>query len=475
MFRTVFVVIAFVLLAVLALSPAVPARAEMPESQTAVAEAPDTAAIMTSAELVAMADEVAGEVAELRGWPFKTPVPKNVRTEDELRAYMIETFAKDFPGDLPDRIGASMSMVGLLPAGADLLSLMMDVLMNQVGGFYDPPTKTFYMINRQGVSMPPAVMQMMVAHELTHALDDQYVSLDALVHTYERTEDSDFAVASVVEGSATILMSRYLTRLQLAGKLTMQDLTALMESEMERSKPLLEAPPYFHTIIARYTLGMLFLLKGDLTLLMNADAGQTVGDRFLAAAADPPRSSEQILHPEKYWDESRRDLPVTVDDAAVEQLLAGMDLGVRHRETFGEILVAMACRPDGAALDLVNASSASAWTDSAAMGWGGDRFYLAAPEGFSRRGHGRPRAGALPSIDELRGLWITAWDTPVDRDEFTEAYLAVRADNGGKVVLMGDRVAAVLFNLNEAETTTLEKALVVSPPAFTQGDAVWTP
>jgi hypothetical protein len=467
--------LAVVLLGAFALLSAGSAVAEMPESQTAVADAPDTAAVMTSAELVAMADEVADEVAELRGWPFKTPVPKNVRTEDELRAYMIETFAKDFPGDLPDRVGASLSMVGLLPAGADLMSLMMDVLMNQVGGFYDPPTKTFYMINRQGVSMPPAVMQMMVAHELTHALDDQYVSLDALVHTYERTEDSDFAVASVVEGSATILMSRYLTRLQLAGKLTMQDLTALMESEMERSKPLMEAPPYFHTIIARYTLGMLFLLRNDLTLLMNPDAGKIVGDRFLAAAADPPRSSEQILHPEKYWEEGKRDLPVTVDDAAVEQILAEMDLAVRHRETFGEILVAMACRPEGTGLDLMNASSAAAWTDSAAMGWGGDRFYLLAPEGFSRRGHGRPRAGTLPPVDDLRGLWITAWDTPRDRDEFTTAYLATRADNGGKVVLMGDRVAAVLFNLNEAESAALEKALVASPPAFAQGDAPWTP
>jgi hypothetical protein len=252
-----------------------------------------------------------------------------------------------------------------------------------------------------------------------------------------------------------------------------------MESEAERSKPFLEAPAYFHTIVGRYTLGMLFLLRNNMGLLLSPDAGKTVGERFLAAAKNPPVSSEQILHPAKYWEDAQRDLPVTINDESVKRILAKAGLASLHHDTFGEILIAITCRPAGDALNLMNASSAAAWTDSAAIGWGGDRFYLLAPRGDDAdegsAGSSVESDRPMPPAEDLRGLWITAWDTPADRQEFTAAYAVEHGEDGPRFVLMGDRAAALLFHMDEGEAAALEDALLTSPPVFLKGDKNWMP
>ena len=271
---------------------------------------------MDAAALIAMADSVEAEVATIDGRPFKHPVKKDFYDEDQLRSYLRKEIAKEYPPERSNRTGAILHMTGLLPDSVDFESTLEAVLMNQVGGFYDPESEAFYMVRRGGVQFGPQVEEIMVAHELTHALDDQYVSLDSLIANHPQSQDADFALGGAVEGSATAIMSIYTTRLQLSGKLRMSDLTQIMESEAERSRPFLEAPPYFQTFLAQYTCGMLFLSPGGLLGLASPEAGAKVGARFLTAARDLPRSSEQILHPGKYWNAAERDDPVTVDEGS---------------------------------------------------------------------------------------------------------------------------------------------------------------
>jgi hypothetical protein len=216
----------------------------------------------------------------------------------------------------------------------------------------------------------------------------------------DRTQDGEFVTGALVEGSATEIMSRYLLRAQASGGITMADMQGLMESETERSRVFLEAPPYFQTLLANYTCGMNFLLEGKLALL-GQETEVDGGKNFLRAVADPPRSSEQILHPEKYWDRDRRDEPkrVTIPNPsrALGEGWTRAGAGILGELTLGSLVGAKT--PDAAEL----ASGQTVWTNAAASGWGGDRFELWT--------HG----------DAAVVLLVTVWDTAKDAEEFEAA------------------------------------------------------
>jgi hypothetical protein len=397
---------------------------------------------MTSAALIALADSVQSEVEMLRGWTFKHPVAKDVRSPEQLHAFLMESLDREYPDDRFPHVQAFLRTVGLLPDTVALESTMVSVLMNQVAGFYDPATRGFNMVNLDNMHLPPAMLRILIAHELTHALDDQYVSLDSLLFAVEPTEDAQFAVAAVAEGSATELMTRYLARMQMTGALSTEELGSLMKSEMDRSRPFLESPPYFASIVGRYTCGMWFLLRNDLTALMNVNGDSGVGKVLPQVWARLPQSSEQILHSEKYWDEATRDEPVVVDDEAVRGVLSAAGARVLHTNTVGEALCAVLTRTPSDGFSVMTAASASAWTNAAASGWGGDRFYL-----LGAAGADGPSAGATrdASTRPARGMWITAWDTPTDRDEFVAAYAPVAEARGAVAVIVGERSAVYVY------------------------------
>jgi len=275
-----------------------------------------------------------------------------------------------------------------------------------------------------------------------------------LLQARERTEDGEFVVSSLVEGSATALMTTYVAQSQLAGELDTSDLMEIMESEKERSAVFFEAPIYFQTLIAFYSCGMGFLLEGDLASVIGG--GEKVGENFLAAAADLPRSSEQILHPEKYWTEDR-DEPVVVDDEAVMELLASLGHEVVGKNTAGEILMGVVTTDPDREFNAMASGMSAYWTNKAAMGWGGDRFYL-----------GETDSG-------WTGLWVTLWDTPEDRDEFVTKYSTRVMDPSRNWFALGEHGAVFLFGLDEEPAKTIEEALLESPPEFTKDGESWTP
>jgi len=476
------------LLLLAALLPAPPSLARSAEVEPA--EPPDSvsvAAPLEPGDLVAMADSVEAQVALIDGRPFKRPVRKDVYGEDQLRAYLRKEIDEEYPPARTARTAAILHLTGLLPDSVDFRGTLETVLMNQVGGFYDPQTEAFYMVRRSGVTFGPQVEEIMVAHELTHALDDQYVSLDSLMKAHPESQDADFALGGVVEGSATAIMSIFTTRLQLSGKLRMSDLTQLMESEAKRSRPFLEAPPYFQTFLAQYTCGMLFLSPGGLLGLAAPEAGAKVGARFLTAAHDLPRSSEQILHPGKYWNAAERDDPVIADEAPVAAAAGSAGLAILGEDTLGEILTAILTTPAGEYVNALTAAGASAWTNPAAEGWGGDRFYLLgpaagpAPDGGwdRRRPRGIPETGegeaGRPDPDELRGLWVTTWDTAKDRDEFLAGLDAASPDSSRQSIPLGERGVAFTYRFSETEAAALARSISRNPLGFTRDGVAWTP
>jgi hypothetical protein len=341
--------------------------------------------------------------------------------------------------------------IGLIPLTCDLKSTFLSLMENQVAGFYDPATRTMNLVQRPD-AMPPIVERMMLAHELTHALDDQYGDLATLIKpSAASTEDSDLVVSAVGEGSATSLMLQYLIKAQAAGRVNVTELAQYAAQEAERSKPFLDAPRYFSSILASYICGMQFLARGNLMSLVTAPDNRAIGESFLAARKDLPRSTEQILHPSKYWTAAERDEPARIDDAAVERWLAQPGRWIVRRDTIGELLIAILTTPKDTPPSLASLQTADAWTTQAARGWGGDRFFLLAS--------GASAADASRTLKNLKGVWITAWDTPGDRDEFTASLAASSLPPSTSTAPLGTDAVAVFVGFDAPERTALVKRL----------------
>jgi hypothetical protein len=410
----------------------------------------------TSEDVARLADEVAKEVEALRGWQFKTPIKKELSTPEDVRQYIERRVQTDLPPGKAERIQAFLRTIGLIPPDCNLEATYVRLLENQVGGFYDSESRTMHLVERAG-GIPAAVERIMLAHELTHALDDQQVDLGAFTKAYAgRSEDMDIVTASIVEGSATGLMLQYAARDQLSGRINLQDLQQYAQQEAARGKVLLEAPRYFSVLLASYVCGLQFLAKGDLPALLLAPEAEST----------PPRSSEQILHPAKYWDKAARDEPVVVDDAAARRWLTRSGQWVVHADTVGEMLIAILTTPKDQRRDLAGMELANTWTNPAATGWGGDRFYLLA-SGASAGEAGR-------TLRNLKGVWITNWDTPQDRDEFLQA-LDRGQTAAHTTALLGTKEAIVFFAVDEAERQALIKRLQESPLPAVRDGRTWSP
>jgi hypothetical protein len=362
-----------------------------------LAEAPKTK--LTQAEAVAAVAAVLPDVQSIRGFTFKTKVPVTVIDDAKAREYALARFRRMTPEAKIRSDERAFRLLGLVPADLDMLKTLLDVLEEQAGGYYDPTTKSFYLLD----DMPKEATGLLAAHEMTHALEDQRYDLDTLLAKRLDDDDASFALSAVIEGSATAAAAVYVANGVATGKVDQADLGAMGETvPMDRLNAL---PPVMRRqLLGPYALGLHFLGRGDVARLKSGFPKRDVD----AAWENLPRSSEQILHPEKYWDPKLRDEPKRVIVPSAASLLgkgwkrAGS--GVLGELTLGSLVGA----PTPEAGDL--ASGQEQWTNAAASGWGGDRFEV------------------WTKGDAAVVLLATVWDTAKDAEEFASALPRGRAE-----------------------------------------------
>jgi len=329
--------------------------------------------------------------------------------------------------------------IGAIPDSTSLVETLVDLESNQIQAFYEPSTRTFYTVERQADSgdLDP----MVVVHELTHALDDQVVGLDSLMASASN-DDEVFAAKALVEGSATEDMIRFALQAGYAES-PKREVRPVIRSGWSQRRNFEDQPRYFQNQLATYTCGMFFILGGNLEdLVDDSDERMDVEANFIRAAKHCPRSSEQILHPRKYWVEGSRDEPVDVDDARIGKLLEPLGFHILSAATGGEILAASLTAPPGQKIAPIDMWFPWNWTNAAAEGWGGDRFYVLGPASGS----------AHPA------LWITLWDTPGDRDQFEFAYRS-RMQHPTRVIRLGLRGAVFLYDIPEDSASRMDGIL----------------
>jgi hypothetical protein len=339
---------------------------------------------VASADLEAIYAEIDDQVQAIRGLPEKAPVNPVVVSPEELRDVIAGTLESETP---PEELAAYERLykaMGLFPEDATLGDVYTELLESQVAGMYDPVQKKLFVLSKTGAV--GAVERSTYAHEYEHALQDQHFDFAAQMTKIGQDSDRAMAFQALFEGDAYTVGSLWM--IQELNPIELMDLMGQAE-DPEAMAALDQLPPIVITQI------LFAAIQGTLwvTQVFSQGGWEAVDEAF----RDPPISTEQVLHPEKW---ASREPPIAVDlpDDLSQRLGAGWKTSLE--DTFGEqqFAVWFTGKVD------VQALLSPASPPAAAAGWGGD---------------------ALALLDGPDDAWVvvmkTAWDTPGDAAEFETA------------------------------------------------------
>ena len=244
-----------------------------------------------NAEFLQAADEVLAEMSKILSLPVKEPLKKSVRSREEIREFLLRQMREDKDDTKRYADQKALEALGLIPKGYPLDQKLLALLTEQIAGLYDPREREFFIADWT----QPAEQRVIMAHELTHALQDQYFHVEKWQEEVKTNDDASLARASVLEGSAMIAMYDYLLR--SAGKTT-RDITdfdpAMLIGDTNDSPELSQAPMVIQDEITfPYLPGANFVQRA----LKQWDGWHDFHRLF----ENPPASTQQILHPDLYF------------------------------------------------------------------------------------------------------------------------------------------------------------------------------
>ncbi len=439
-------------------SKSAPVTAPAPVTIDAAAPAPDAPAApdpeavrqQRDAAVLARIATIKTGLAALRGLPFKQDVPSAFQSTADFRAFVAAEVKAELDPERSALIARSMFHLGLLATPVDLNRTLEDAMVSQAAAYYDPKQKKFFIVMVPGEDIG---LDTIVAHELTHALQDQHFDLTAyLGPAVPLDEDQGNARKFIVEGEATLTMFAYAGEamagaalggkhlldssllgvlkpsLQTAAAMTLDDFKAMTKLQAAGSLGLTD--DIKKAVDAMDTIPPLILgpmmdsyMKGDLAVLAAYEKGGWA--EVATLYTHPPESTEQVLHPDtKLY--PTRDLPKQITLPA----LPG------YTEVYGNTLGELEWRiyfslwKKDVALD-------------AAAGWDGDRYRVVTD-----------KAGALV------GLLVTTWDSAADAKEFAAAYqatVAVRFPGKERQVWVKTKGASVYIVDGGSDATLVDK------------------
>lgn len=367
------------------------------------------------------ADAVLAKVSGLRHLPATGSVGTGLQSREEIRRYLLARMAEEYPAEELELDRRFLVKLGLIPESLDYRGTLLLLLTEQVAGYYDPKTRTLYVADWVPVEEQLPVM----AHELAHALQDQHFDLDTLLEGVDGNEDATQAHVAVVEGEGLGLMLEYVLEPFGQSFLDIPDIVQMQKDQMadaNRSFDVFRRVPAFfqEALLFPYVQGARFLQHH-----VRRDGWRGV-DRLYA---DLPRSTEQILHPEKY-------APPRDDPTHVEPPPLPTSLGGRWERIYGNVLGEFMLR-------LVLDQFLDEYpARDAAGGWDGDSVQL------------------FQGTDGELALWIrTVWDSEQDAIEFFDAYrnlIRLKYSDAEPVETSGEAPARRLWR-TETDTLFLER------------------
>ncbi len=323
------------------------------------------------------------EVAHVRGLKLKHPIPSEHVDRTELRRRLLEQ-ANDGKSVAETAIQTlALQRWGFIPLDYDYGAKLVDLLTDQIAGYYDSKKKQLTILD--GTNSDPQWSEMVLAHELDHGLQDQAFDLEKFEQLPDDDTDALAARHALVEGDGIALMLEVvLARQGAQSPWSVPEATAAVVAAMnepgDKHDALDEAPFAIREgMLSPYRDGFAFVAA-----LRRTHAWSAVD----AAFRRPPRSMEQVLHPEKY----------VVDEKPIAVTVGGSPLAgyeVTGSEVWGELGIRSFLRAHG-----VSEETAT----RAAAGWGGDRAIVLAKPGE----HNARRAIGIARFE---------WDTELDARE----------------------------------------------------------
>ncbi|WP_425157464.1 hypothetical protein [Candidatus Binatus sp.] len=260
-----------------------------------------------------------------------------MKTPDEAESMMEADLMRDYTDNQLEADSVAGALTGLFPAGLDLKTASLKLLKSQVAGFYDPHGKEMVLVEggadlgiwnsaAQFMIQRDVVGQMLLAHELTHALQDQNFDLESSLDKVKNDDDRGLALKCVAEGDATIAGFAYaMGRMDdsTADALTnnLKQLPQALAAEAPHTPEGLSAPLLF-----QYSEGVRFVAEAY------RRGGWSAVD---ALYRNPPQSSHQILHPSLYFD-SNAPAP-RINLAGYDRIMSGWKKA--DDDTYGELLL----------------------------------------------------------------------------------------------------------------------------------------
>jgi len=328
--------------------------------------------ILSSAIPVSKVKERIEKVGRLK---FKGSVEFRHLSGSSFREYLRDYFEKTYPSGTSEKETGFLYLMGFLKSERSVNNLRRRVIENNAGGLYDEKSGKLMIISDHMNSDP--VYQLILVHELRHALQDQHYNISHLLGNRSDFDDRKLAVTAALEGDAMLLMTQYadkFTPFPVSPELSLSGYNSdalLSFSPIKFSHNLNDLPP-----VIKYHLTMPYIngLKFVFTVFKKGK-WKSVNNIL----KDPPVSSEQILHPEKYL---KRELPA---DSEPVHKPEGYEL--YHSGTIGEYLLNILLMEKNNYKDV-------------ASGWGGDTFKLYKKE----------------------NSYVLIWKSVWDKEEFCERF-----------------------------------------------------
>ena len=329
--------------------------------------------VQGEAELTRAVDQMMPVVERATGLKFKRHPSVLRRTRAQVRAYVIHKFDTDLPpAELADA-QAAYRLFGLLPDSVDLLRTMIDLLTEQVAGYYDADSSALYI----PTDIDPAQARLVISHELVHALQGQYIDLNSLIQQ-RRQNDRRAAAQAILEGQATLAQILVLMPEQKVESLpNFWELRNALGTQQAQMAIFSQAPLWLRErLIFPYLAGAEFVRHFERVHPGKQPFGPLM-----------PTSTEQILHADRY---EAGDRPTEL------AFIPPAPDTIRYEDDLGEFETRLL-------LEQLLGNEAQATHLS--TGWDGDRYEVL----------GR-------AADAL--VWYTVWDDAAAADRFAQGLKA---------------------------------------------------
>ena len=301
--------------AVLLLMLALPCRSQAPQSPSdrqadglgmQVQDQPSQISPAQAEELFKSVDEILAFASRDTKLPIKNEVKRRLVDRNEVQNFVEKGMKDDKDTQRLERSEAVLKKFGLLPRDFDLKTFLVVMLKEQVAGYYDPKTRTVNMLNWVEADAQKPVL----AHELTHALQDQSFGLEKWLRATEdpahagtptpadiSVDEEQAARQAVVEGQAMVTLLDY--TLQPTGKTMLEtpEIVEMMKQGMlvgaDDSPSFRSAPVFLKEMLTfPYRYGI------DFAVALLQSGGKELA--FAGALKDPPRTTREVMEPQSY-------------------------------------------------------------------------------------------------------------------------------------------------------------------------------